>query len=207
VTSSDESFLTPGSGVRLESWFAPGTGAGAVVAPPHPVYGGVMSNHVVVAAVHGFIDAGMAGMAFNYRGTGASEGRVTDDPEAAAADYTGALDALATRVPGPYVAAGYSFGAATASAVAGVDDRVSGAVLIAPPVDMIRAEVLAGFTRPLLVIVGDGDAYAPLDRLTALLADRSDTALEVVQGADHFFGFHGAAAITTLVARHVAKWF
>jgi len=198
-----------GSDLRLEGWFtqaASGARAGAVVAPPHPLYGGLLTNPVVTAAAEGFAAAGASCMAFNYRGTGASQGSVTDDPGSSVADYTGALDALAERVPGPYLAAGYSFGSRAALAVASADPRVLGAVLVAPPVDMIGAQDFAAFEAgPLLVIVGDRDSYAPLDRLRAALAARPDARLEVIDGADHFFG-SGTSAITALVATVVPGW-
>ena len=198
----------PVSDLWLEGWFTPPaaeSGPGAVVAPPHPVYGGLLTNPVVTAATDGFAEVGAAAMAFNYRGTGASQGRVTDDAGAAVEDYTAALDALAERVPGPYLAAGYSFGSRAALAVASADPRVRGAVLVAPPVDMIGAADFAAFAGPLLVIVGDRDAYAPLDRLRAALAARPDARLEVIEGADHFFG-SGTSAISTHVAATVAGW-
>ena len=208
MTSIGESCAIATTGPRLEGRFIPGTsaGAGAVLAPPHPLYGGTMSNPVVVAAAAGFAEAGVATVSFNYRGTEASEGRATDDPAAAVDDYSGALEALVDRVPGPYLAAGYSFGARTALAVAAAEPRVRGAVLIAPPVDLVGPGDLAAFTGPLLVILGDRDAYAPLDRLRAWLAARPDAALEVVPAADHFFGSTGTAAVTALVAGHVGTW-
>lgn len=207
MTGIDESCAIATTGPRLEGRFTPGSsaGAGAVVAPPHPLYGGTMSNPVVVAVAAGFTEVGVATLAFNYRGTEASEGHPTDDPAAAEDDYSGALEALAGRVPGPYLAAGYSFGARTALAVAAGEPRVRGAVLVAPPVDLVGPDDLVAFTGPVLVIVGDRDAYAPLNRLHAWLAARPDATLEVIEGADHFFG-SGTAAITALVAGHVASW-
>jgi alpha/beta superfamily hydrolase len=161
---------------------------------------------VVSAVASGFAGCGIATMAFNYRGTGSSEGRANDDAATAVEDYTGALDALAERVPGPYLAAGYSFGSRAALTVSATDTRVRGAVLIAPPVDMVGAQDFAAFAGPLLVVVGDRDAYAPLDRLRSALAARPDALLEVVEGADHFFGATGTSAITERVAAHVTTW-
>ena len=208
MTGIGESCAIATTGPRLDGRFTPGTsaGAGAVVAPPHPLYGGTMSNPVVVAAAAGFTEVGVATLAFNYRGTETSEGSPSDDPAAAEDDYSGALEALAGRVPGPYLAAGYSFGARTALGVAAHDPRVRGAVLIAPPVDLVDAGDLATFTGPLLVVVGDRDAFAPLDRLRAWLAARPDAVLEIIPGADHFFGSAGAGAVTALVAGRVPSW-
>ena len=195
-------------GLKLEGRFvaASSEGAGAVVAPPHPLYGGLLTNPVVTAAASGFAEVEIATMAFNYRGTGASQGRASDDAGAAVEDYTGALDSLGERVPGPYLAAGYSFGSRAALAVAAADPRVRGAVLIAPPVDMVGPEDFAAFTGPLLVIVGDRDAYAPLERLRATLMARPDARLEIVDGADHFFSATGTSAIASHIASHVAGW-
>ncbi len=199
--------MTPGSGLRLEYRFTPtpSGGPGAVIAPPHPVYGGELTNPVVTATARGLRDAGLATCAFNFRGTGASEGRPTDDPAAAADDYLGALDTLSGLTDGPYLAAGYSFGSATALAVAATVRWVRGVVLIAPPVSMVTAARYAAFPGPVLVVVGDGDGYAPLDGLRAELAARPDAILAVVAGADHFFST-GAAAITPLVAENVRPW-
>jgi uncharacterized protein len=195
--------------VQLEGWFVAGSsgGAGAVVAPPHPLYGGTLSNPVVAAVVSGLADAGIASLAFNNRGVGASRGRATDDPAAAREDYAAALDALADRVPGPYLAAGYSFGACAALATAARDRRVAAAVLVAPPVDLLDTADLAAFAGSLLVIVGDRDGYAPLDRLTARMSARPDVTLEVVGGADHFFGPAGPAPVAAAVVGHVSRWF
>lgn len=200
--------MVPVSDLELEGWFVPAAtgGAGAVVAPPHPLYGGLLTNPVVTAAAGGFAELDVATLAFNYRGTGASQGRANDDAGTAVQDYTGALDALAGRVPGPYLAAGYSFGSRAALSVAATDHRVRGAVLIAPPVDMVGPDDFGAFSGPLLVIVGDRDAYAPLERLTAALAARPDARLEVVDGADHFFSATGTSAITAHVAAHVSGW-
>lgn len=198
--------MTPGSGLRLEYRFAGGSGGpGAVVAPPHPVHGGELTNPVVAAAARGLGEAGVATLSFNFRGTGASEGRATDQVGPAADDYTGALDTLTGLVPGPYLAAGYSFGSATAMAVAATDPRVHGVVLIAPPVSMVTATEYTAFTGPVLVVVGDRDQYAPLPELSAELAARPDATLVVVEGADHFFA-RGPAAIAPLVTEHVRSW-
>lgn len=195
------------SALSLEARFiAAGAGAGAVVAPPHPAYGGTMSNSVVSATADGLQRAGIASLLFNYRGTEASEGELTDSLEAAAGDYQAALSTLRARCAGPHLAAGYSFGAGTALASCRDDAQLKGAVLIAPPVGMLREDDLRAFAGRILVIVGDDDDYAPLPELTARLAARPDAVLEVMPGADHFFHFGGLAALSALVARHVRDW-
>ena len=79
--------------------------------------------------------------------------------------------------------------------------------VIAPPVDMVGSEDFTAFAAgPVLVITGDRDAYAPLDRLRATLEVRPDARLEIVDGADHFFSATGTSAITEHVMAHVPGW-
>ena len=180
--------------------------AGAVVASPHPLYGGSLSNPVVAATAEGLQRVGLATLLFNYRGTEASEGEPTDSLEAAVSDYRAALAELRTRAAGPHLAAGYSFGAGAALLSCRDDASIGGLVLVAPPVGMLHADDLSAFRGKLLVVTGDDDDYAPLPELTALLAARPDASLEVITGADHFFHFGGLGAISARVAQHVRSW-
>jgi alpha/beta superfamily hydrolase len=193
-----------GGTCELEARYSPGLAAGAVMAPPHPVYGGTIDNTVVAACLAGFSEAGVATLAFNYRGT--ESGEVTDSLELSVNDYRAALAELTSRVPGPYVAAGYSFGAGTALLAARDDENIVGVVLLAPPLGMLQAQDLSAFRGKLLVIVGDDDEYAPEQALRERLAVRPDAVLSVIAGADHFFHFGGLSEIQRLVATGVASW-
>jgi alpha/beta superfamily hydrolase len=181
---------------------------GAVIAPPHPVYGGTAENPVVVAIREGLAQLGAASLCFNFRGTDGSEGVASSSLDAAVADYQASLEELATRVPGPYIAAGYSFGACTALLAARDDARVQGMVLLAPPLGMLRADDLRAFTGDVLIVCGDDDEYSPLAALKARVAEaaRARCTLEVIAGADHFFHFGGLSAIGAQVANHVRGW-
>ena len=196
-----------GAELALEARFARvGAGPGAVVAPPHPMYGGTLGNPVVTATAEGLQRCGIATLLFNYRGIQGSEGEVTDELAAAVSDYRAAFGELRSRATGPHIAAGYSFGAGTALLSSCDDADVLGVVLIAPPVGMLRAEDLEAFRGRVLVLVGDDDDYAPLPELKARLAARSDAVLDVIAGADHFFHFGGLSAISARVAQHVRSW-
>ena len=46
----------------------------AVVAHPHPLYGGTMDNKVVTTVARAFGERGAATFRFNFRGVGATEG-------------------------------------------------------------------------------------------------------------------------------------
>lgn len=196
------------AGHALEASFVPGSSkpAGAVIAPPHPLYGGTLGNPVVGSAREAFLQLGCASLSFNFRGTEGSTGTKTDTLEAAVADYRACLDVLSARVAGPIFAAGYSFGAGTALLSALEDTRVQDLVLLAPPVGMLRAEDLAAFRGRVLVVVGDDDEYAPLPALQNVLSARNDIALEVIAGADHFFHYGGLSELSQLIVQHVRGW-
>jgi alpha/beta superfamily hydrolase len=209
MTTRSERFKLSVAGLQLEALWTGGfdAKASAVLAPPHPVYGGTLSNPVLVAAADSFTRSRIAALRFNYRGTDDSEGTATDSLEAAVEDYGAAFTELRARAAGPYLLAGYSFGAGTALLVAQSDARVAGLVLLAPPVGMLRSEDLSAFTGKLLVVVGDDDDYAPLPALKEQLAAKPDTILEVIPGADHFFHYGGLSALGERIEAHVKTWF
>ena len=194
-------------GLALQARLYSGRGqAGAVVAPPHPLYGGSMTNPVVQIVVEAALDSGVSALAFNYRGTEQSEGVASSSLVASTADYRAALDALRAEVPGPIIAAGYSFGAGTALLSARDEPAVQGLVLIAPPLGMLHAEDLAAFRGNALIVVGDDDEYSPITALRELLAQAPGVKLEVLPGVDHFFHFGGLRALFTLVKEQLRDW-
>ena len=180
--------------------------AGAVVAPPHPLYGGSLSNPVVQVTAEALLEAGFTTLAFNYRGTEGSEGVATDSLDASTADYAAALAELRKHAAGPTIAAGYSFGAGTALLTARDEPNLLGLVLIAPPLGMLRVEDLAAFKGRVLIVVGDDDEYAPLSELRGLLAERTNVVLEVLPGVDHFFHFGGIRALFNVLREQVQSW-
>jgi alpha/beta superfamily hydrolase len=194
-------------GLALEARLHTARGnAGAVVAPPHPLYGGSMTNPVVEITVEALLETGVSALAFNFRGTEASEGVATSSLEASTADYGAVLTALRAEVSGPIIAAGYSFGAGTA--LLGVRDEPSvlGLILIAPPLGMLRSEDLAAFKGKVLLVIGDDDDYTPIPELRELLTDAPNVKLEVLPGVDHFFHFGGLPALFTLLKDELATW-
>jgi uncharacterized protein len=194
-------------GLALDALVQRGRGpGGAVVAPPHPLYGGSMTNPVVQIATDAWLEVGASTIAFNYRGTEGSEGVATSSLDAATADYAAALAALRAETSGPMFACGYSFGAGTALLSARDASDVAGLVLIAPPLGMLHSEDLKAFAGRILLIVGDDDEYAPLSELRPLLAEVPSVALEVLPGVDHFFHFGGLPALFASLRDHVRTW-
>jgi uncharacterized protein len=174
-----------------------GDPGGAVIAAPHPLYGGSMDSPVVAELAWACQSSGYVTVRFNWRGVGASGGEVNGDPALADADYAAALTYLEETAPGPILAAGYSFGAATAVRVARRSPRVRRLVLVAPPPALLDSDALAGFRGSALVVVGSHDSFAPTRELAQLLGERDRRRLEVIPGADHFFAT-GLADISRL---------
>src|ERR1044071_1447586 len=87
---------------------------GALIAHPHPLYGGTLDNKVVQTLARSFLELGYETWRPNFRGVGATEG-VHDEGRGELEDlevvlrYTGA-----TR----FVLAGFSFGAAVQARLA-----------------------------------------------------------------------------------------
>jgi alpha/beta superfamily hydrolase len=188
----------PDEGLVLEAVWQRGGERSAVIAPPHPVYGGSLDNPVVNELAYGLFRAGWSSLRFNWRGVGASQGQVTDDPGAAERDYRAALEHTSATVPGPVLAGGYSFGAATALRVALTERRVGSLVLVAPPVAMLSGIELEKIQVPVYAISGASDAFSPLGALGDELSRLPDHHLDVIPGADHVFATGGLAELTEL---------
>jgi uncharacterized protein len=170
----------------------PGGGApAAVVCHPHPMYGGSMFNNVVDAILEAMWQAGYATLRFNFRGVGASEGEHDGGPgevDDAIAAMTFLLAQPGVRKEGA-VMAGYSFGAMVALSAGYERAGIGRIVAVALPIAMADARIPDGASKPLLLVSGERDSYSPVAGLQALRSKIGDAArLEIVAGADHFFG-------------------
>lgn len=177
-----------------------GGGGGAVIAPPHPLYGGSMESPVVSELAWACTKAGLASLRFNWRGVGGSTGTPSGELADGAQDFAAALLQLGRSVPGPLVAAGYSFGAAAALRAAADQPRVKRLVLVAPPPSLLDADRLAAGGRALLLLAGRHDAIAPPAALEALAKGLPGARFVLLEDADHFFA-GGLAALSAEVAR------
>lgn len=183
-----------GPGPRLEAVLSIPEGGqgvpGALVCHPHPRFGGDLDNPVVRALAEALAAEGLAVLRFNFRGAGASEGEHGGGgPEAD--DVGRALDALASA---PGVAGtrlglfGYSFGAWVGLPVGCRDPRVRCLGAVAPPQAVLPLGELPGCTKPVLAVVGSGDAYCPLGVFRQWFQRLEPPKFEqVLEGADHFF--------------------
>jgi len=188
----------------LEGVFLAGTAGderGAVIAPPHPLYGGSMDSPVLSEIAFACHRAGIATLRFNWRGVGASAGEPSGEEADADADYGAALAHLAETVPGTLLACGYSFGSAAAVRAAERSPRVRRLVLVAPPPALIAPARIAALRARTLVVVGDRDDFVPLAGLRDALASAANVTLRVLPGVDHFFGA-GLGAL----GRELSEW-
>jgi alpha/beta superfamily hydrolase len=180
-TAEGRTSVTSGA-LRLEAAIRDGDGGlAAVVLHPHPLYGGDMDNHVVIAICDALAARGAATLRFNFRGAGRSDG-AHDDGRGEASDARAAIALLREAAPhARLVVAGYSFGAMIAASVA-ADASPAALILVSPP---LRAGPLTELDPrlPTLLITGGADQIAPAASLRGLAAG-AVRAVEV-EGADH----------------------
>jgi uncharacterized protein len=183
----------PSGELTLEGLLAnPGADSpAAVVCHPHPMYGGSMDNSIVQVMLLSLWQHGYATLRFNFRGVGSSDGEYDGGPgevDDAIAAASFLLAQPGVRHDG-LVMAGYSFGAMVALMAGYERTDVARIVAVALPVAMADARIPAGATKPLLLVSGDMDTYSPVAGLRALKDKLGDSArVEIVAGADHFFG-------------------
>ncbi len=166
----------------------------AVVAHPHPNYGGDMHNLVVTVIVRGLIEAGLGALAFNFRGVGGSEGHF--DGGSGERDDVLAAIARARALPGveSVALAGYSFGAGMAAAA--VDDTIPALALVALPPGMAAGEGagLRTYAGRVLLVSGANDNVSPEAALRELAATLpAQPSVVIIPGADHFWWGHERA--------------
>ena len=150
----------------------------ALIAHPHPLYGGTLDNKVVQTLARALVELGYVAWRPNFRGVGASEG--THDAGRGEVDDLAAV--LAHAGAGKPVLAGFSFGAAVQAKLA---QRVRAERLALVGVAVTNQEVPA-VPPGTLVIHGEADETIPL---AAVLdwARPQELPVLVVPGADHFF--------------------
>jgi alpha/beta superfamily hydrolase len=165
----------------------------ALVAHPHPLFGGTHTNKVTQTLARTFLRLGYAALRPNFRGVGQSAG-THDDGRGECADLL-AVIAEAKRRFGdlPVALAGFSFGAYVQTRVAQqLSDSGHPAqrlVLVgtaAGHVEGSRQYAARAVPADTLVIHGAADTTVPLANVLAW-AEPLDLPVIVVPGADHFF--------------------
>ncbi len=174
----------------------------AVIAHPHPLFGGTMDNKVVQTLARAFVACGWTAVRFNFRGVGRSEG-AHDEGRGERDDLLAVVQALAPT--GPLCLAGFSFGAfVTSHAVAALHgprdiDRL---VLVGTAASRFTVSPIAPELHArTLVVHGEADDTVPLAAVMDW-ARPQVLPVTVVPGGGHFF--HGQLPLLKdLVVRHI----
>ncbi len=187
-----ERLLLPGAAGKIECVIdmpkADTCRGAALVAHPHPLFGGSLDNKVAQTLAKTFVELGYVALRPNFRGVGGSMG-APDEGRGEADDLVAILDYARERFhAGAPVLAGFSFGAYVQTLVA---RRV-------PPERMALVGVAAGLvsggrsytSEPVpadsIIIHGELDETVPLANVLAW-ARPQELPVVVVPGADHFF--------------------
>ena len=150
----------------------------ALIAHPHPLYGGTLDNKVVQTLARALGELGYETWRPNFRGIGQSEGRY-DEGRGEVDDLAAVHAALG---PGPIVLAGFSFGAAMQARLA-ARVKAERLVLVGAAVESFETPAVPEGT---LVIHGEQDETVPL-RAVLDWARPQELPVVVVPGAEHFF--------------------
>ena len=148
----------------------------ALVAHPHPQFGGTLDNKVVQTLARAFVTLGYEAWRPNFRGIGESEGAY-DEGRGEVDDLLAVYEKIH-----PAVLAGFSFGAAMQAMLA-TRVKAERMVLVGVAVTNFKVPPVPAGT---LVIHGERDETIPL---AAVLdwARPQDLPVVLVPDADHFF--------------------
>ncbi|MGH8744901.1 MAG: alpha/beta hydrolase, partial [Burkholderiales bacterium] len=167
----------------------------ALIAHPHPLFGGTLDNKVVQTLARALIEQGCVALRPNFRGVGASEG--SHDQGRGEVDDLAATLVWGQREFGrlPLALAGFSFGAAMQARFAqrAVPRRM---LLVGVAVDSFEVPPVPEGT---LVVHGERDQTVPLASVLDW-ARPQELPVFVVPGAEHFF--HRKLQALRAIVRH-----
>jgi hypothetical protein len=174
----------------------------AVIAHPHPLFGGTMDNKVVQTLARAFVQCGWRAVRFNFRGVGGSAG-LHDQGRGELQDLLAVVADQAQQ--GPLALAGFSFGAfVTSHAIAQLwpQRRLDKVVLVGTAASRFDVAALAPeLHERSLVVHGEVDDTVPLADVLNW-ARPQKLPVTVIPGVEHFF--HGQLPLLrSLVARHL----
>ena len=172
-----------------------------VIAHPHPLFGGTMTNKVVQTLARAFVQTGWRAVRFNFRGVGASAGAY-DEGRGEAADMLEVVRQVAPE--GPLAVAGFSFGAfVTSHVVAQLAPRQpEKVVLVGTAASRFAvAPIAPELHERTLVLHGEQDDTVVLSSVMDWARPQS-LPVTVIPGVEHFF--HGQLPLLkSLVVRHL----
>ena len=176
----------------------------AVIAHPHPLFGGTLDNKVVQTLARAFTQCGWMAVRFNFRGVGATQG-VHDEGRGELDDMLAVVAELAPA--GALCLAGFSFGAFVTTHAF---DKLHAARQIDKLV-LVGTSVVRSAAAPIdtaehgktIVIHGEADDTVELSAVMDWARPQS-LPVTVVPGGGHFF--HGQLPLLkSLVVRHLSS--
>lgn len=176
----------------------------AVIAHPHPLFGGTLDNKVVQTLARAFTQCGWTAVRFNFRGVGSSQG-VHDEGRGELDDLLAVAAHIAPT--GALCLAGFSFGAFVTTHAF---DRLHRARQIDKLV-LVGTSVVRSAAAPIdaaghaktIVIHGEADDTVTLGAVMDWARPQS-LPVTVVPGGGHFF--HGQLPLLkSLVVRHLTS--
>ncbi len=176
----------------------------AVIAHPHPLFGGTLDNKVVQTLARAFTQCGWAAVRFNFRGVGDTQG-VHDEGRGELDDMLAVVASMAPA--GALCLAGFSFGAFVTThafdklhAVRQIDKLVLVGTSV---VRSAAAPIDAAEHAKTIVIHGEVDDTVELSAVLDWARPQS-LPVTVVPGGGHFF--HGQLPLLkSLVVRHLSS--
>ena len=175
----------------------------AVIAHPHPLFGGTLDNKVVQTLARAFTQCGWTAVRFNFRGVGATQG-VHDEGRGELDDMLAVVAHLAAT--GPVCLAGFSFGAfVTTHAFEKLRTtrQIDKLVLVGTSVSRSSAAPIAASEHAKTIVIhGEADDTVELAAVMDWARPQS-LPVTVVPGGGHFF--HGQLPLLkSLVVRHLS---
>ena len=175
----------------------------ALIAHPHPLFGGTLDNKVVQTVARAAVQKGWTAIRFNFRGVQGSAGTY-DEGRGELADWQAVMQAFAPT--GPLCVAGFSFGAFVScgalAALSAQSRDVQHAVLVGTATTRFPVDAVPDRWRErTLVVHGESDDTVPLSDVMNWARPQS-LPVTVVPAVAHFF--HGQLPLLkALVARHL----
>ena len=164
----------------------------AVIAHPHPLFGGTMDNKIIHTLFNTVLELGFISVKFNFRGVGESAG-AHDDGIGEVEDIMAVVSNVSEHFHTQYsslslLLAGFSFGGAV-QAHAAQHLKPQHLILVAPSVERLNAPPVVDHADQVLIIHGDQDDIVPLQSVLDWAAHLQSQPVVVIPGAEHFF--HG----------------
>ena len=161
---------------------------GVVIAHPHPQHGGNMDNHVIESIANAYKQKKISTLKFNFRGVGQSQGNYGNGI-GEQTDVISAVSYLLETGIKQIDLAGFSFGSWVIAQAVSNGLAVDSIIMVSPPVLIYDFKQFSSLPGLKLVVTGSEDGIARSDIIEkALPMHQHNARLEIIQGADHFYG-------------------